>query len=149
MKRVIAVVVMILFLVGFATTLMAQEAETDADTGASVVEQEEGSMEMDQMEKTDKMGWMKKKLMHGKKYMGAAKKLMMSSMMQKKLVATKDGGVVVLAGNKLLKYDKNLELTKEVQIPMDMKCMKEMMENCPMGMKMDEPGEEEMVEAAE
>ena len=146
MKRVVAVAVMVLFLMGFATMLMAQEAETDANTGASMVEQEEGSVEMDKMEKMGKMGWMKKKMMHGKKYMGAAKKFMMDSMMQKKIVATKDGGVVVLFGNKLFKYDKNLNLKKEVEIPMDMKCMKDMMKNCPMGMKMGEPGEEEIIE---
>ena len=32
------------------------------------------------------------------------------------IVATSDGGVVVLVGNKIVKYDKNLNLVKEVTI---------------------------------
>ena len=35
---------------------------------------------------------------------------------QKQMVATSDGGVVVLAGNKLLKYDKDLNLIKEAEV---------------------------------
>ena len=42
--------------------------------------------------------------------------MMKSMMMQPSLVATTDGGVIVLVGNKLQKYDKNLELKKEVEI---------------------------------
>ncbi len=62
--------------------------------------------------------------------------MMMKAMMKKTIVATEDGGVIVLAGNKLMKYDKNLNLVKEVEIKIDMeamqKNMKEMMKNCPM-----------------
>jgi len=36
--------------------------------------------------------------------------------MQKQMVAANDGGVIVLAGNKLLKYDKDLNLVKEVEV---------------------------------
>jgi hypothetical protein len=32
------------------------------------------------------------------------------------LVATPDGGVIVMMGNELMKYDKDLNLTKEVEI---------------------------------
>jgi hypothetical protein len=46
------------------------------------------------------------------------------------LVATNDGGVVVLMGLKLYKYDKNLNLVKEAEIKVDMKNMQRMME-CP------------------
>jgi hypothetical protein len=35
------------------------------------------------------------------------------------LVATTDGGVVVMMGNKLIKYDKDLNLVKEVEIKID------------------------------
>jgi hypothetical protein len=35
------------------------------------------------------------------------------------LVATEDGNVIVLMGNKLLKYDKDLNLVKEVEIKID------------------------------
>ena len=51
---------------------------------------------------------------------------MMGKMMDKKIVATRDGGVVVLLGNKLIKYDAKLNLVKEAEIKVDMK------ECCPM-----------------
>jgi Na+/H+ antiporter NhaB len=53
--------------------------------------------------------------------------MMMKSMMEKTMVATEDGGVVVLIGNKLLKYDKNLNLQKEVEIKIDTEAIKEKM----------------------
>jgi len=60
-------------------------------------------------------------------------------MMSKQMVATSDGGVIVTIGNKLYKYDSNLNLQKEVEIPFDMKAMKKMwMEKKEMGM-MHEP----------
>jgi outer membrane lipoprotein-sorting protein len=68
--------------------------------------------------------------------MNHMKGIMMKDMMEKSLVATNDGGVIVLAGNTLTKYDKDLNLLKEVEVKMDMarmqKEMKEMMKNCPM-----------------
>jgi hypothetical protein len=48
-------------------------------------------------------------------------------MMSRSLVATTDGGVVVMAGNKLQKYDKDLMLVKEVELKIDMEAMKKMM----------------------
>lgn len=53
--------------------------------------------------------------------------MMMHSMMGKELVATQDGGVVVLVGNKLQKYDKNLQLIKEVEVKQDKGAMPPMM----------------------
>jgi len=50
-----------------------------------------------------------------KERMGGMIMQMMGSM-QKQMVATNDGGVIVLAGNKLLKYDKDLNLVKEVEL---------------------------------
>jgi hypothetical protein len=62
--------------------------------------------------------------------------MMMKGMMEKSIIATADGGVFVLVGNKLIKYDKDLNLVKEVEIKIDMEAMKknmmEMMKNCPM-----------------
>ncbi len=62
--------------------------------------------------------------------------MMMGSMMCMAVVSTEDGGVIVLAGDKLLRYDKDLSLTKEVKIEMDLegtqKKMAQMMEKCPM-----------------
>src|SRR3989338_11450246 len=39
------------------------------------------------------------------------------------MVASNDGGVIVLSGNKLYKYDKNLNLVKEAEIKTEMGCM--------------------------
>ncbi len=58
------------------------------------------------------------------------------SMFARSITATEDGGVVVLAGNMLMKFDENLNFVKEVQIKIDteaiQKDIKEMMEKCPM-----------------
>jgi len=54
---------------------------------------------------------------------------------QKQMVATNDGGVIVMAGNKLLKYDKDLNLVKEaelktrVELTFDVGSMQEMMKS--------------------
>jgi hypothetical protein len=70
--------------------------------------------------------------------------MMMKMMMGKSLVATEDGGIVVMSGNKLMKYDKDLNLKKEVELKMDMagmqKMMERMMEKCPMRKMMMEKG---------
>lgn len=77
--------------------------------------------------------------MMGGKMMGMH--MMMKMMMEKSVVATEDGGIVVVAGNKITKYDKDLNVVKEAEIKMDMdamqKNMKEMMEKCPMMKDMD------------
>ena len=62
---------------------------------------------------------------HGGDKAGMMKKMMM----HKQMVATKDGGVVVMIGNKLLKYDRKLKLTNEAEIDMQTIC-KKMMEKC-------------------
>jgi hypothetical protein len=49
--------------------------------------------------------------------------------MMSSIVATSDGGVVVMIGNKLYKYDKNLNLVKETEIKLDMKGMQRMMKH--------------------
>lgn len=65
----------------------------------------------------------------------ASKMGMMGMMMKKQMVSTPEGGVIVISGNKLLKYDKDLNLVKEVEIKMDIDSMKNMMdkikEECP------------------
>ena len=50
----------------------------------------------------------------------------MGSMMGKKVIATSDGGIVVMICNKLYKYDKDLNLKKEVEVPLDIDHMKKM-----------------------
>lgn len=70
-------------------------------------------------------------------YRGMAK-----SMMKESMIATADGGIVVMVGNKLVKYDKDLNVQKEAEIKMDMdgmqKMMTEMRAACPMYKKMSE-----------
>lgn len=96
----------------------------------------------------DKGGMMGMKGMHG----------MMMKAMEKSVVATSDGGIVVVMGNKLTKYDKDLNVVKEVELKMDMEAMKknmdDMMKMCPMmgkGMKegMSEKDDDEASEADE
>lgn len=109
MKKIIFVVMLVAF---FMTT-----------SGISYA-QEKGSM----------MGEEKKGSMKGK---GCMHGMMMKKMMTKEMVATGDGGVIVLVGNKLMKYDKDLNLIKEVEIKVDMEAMmkkcREMMKKCYMG----------------
>ena len=62
--------------------------------------------------------------MGGKEMMGMHG--MMRKMSDKNVVATSDGGVVVIMGNKMTKYDKDLNLVKEVDLKMDMEGMKNM-----------------------
>jgi hypothetical protein len=60
-----------------------------------------------------------------------------NGMMSNSMVATQDGGVVVMIGNKLYKYDQNLSLKKETQISVDYEGLKSMMmkmQNMGMGM---------------
>lgn len=62
--------------------------------------------------------------------------MMMGSMMSKTIVPTEDNGVIVLAGEKLMKFDKDLNLVKEAQVPIDTEAiqskMTQMMGKCPM-----------------
>lgn len=55
---------------------------------------------------------------------------------ERKLIATQDGGAILIMGNKLIKYDAQMNVIKEVAITIDMEAMKKSMEemkaNCPM-----------------
>jgi hypothetical protein len=61
---------------------------------------------------------------------------MAQSMLHDAMVATSDGGVVVWAGGKLMKYDGSLSLVKEVELKVDYEAMQQrmmkMMESMPM-----------------
>jgi len=62
--------------------------------------------------------------------------MMAKMMMTSSMDASADGGVFVMAGNRLSKYDKDLVLVKEVEIKTNVegmeKMMAEMKEKCPM-----------------
>ncbi|HEM62017.1 MAG TPA: hypothetical protein ENO24_06970 [Chloroflexi bacterium] len=65
---------------------------------------------------------------------------MAHAMAQTSLVATSDGGVVLWAGGKLIKYDSDLRLVREVEVQVDYKAMQQhmqqMMDNLGMGPRM-------------
>jgi hypothetical protein len=53
--------------------------------------------------------------------------MMMQGMFERTMVPTSDGGVVVMVGNQLYKYDKNLALKKEAAIKVDTAKIREAM----------------------
>jgi hypothetical protein len=63
-------------------------------------------------------------------------------MMGKSMIATTDGGVVVMIGDKLMKFDKDLNLVKETKIKMDIEGMEKPMlqpgKECPMHKSMEQ-----------
>ncbi len=71
--------------------------------------------------------------------MCAAKMKMMG---QVSLATSGDGGVIVLMGNKLMKYDKDLNLVKEVDIKMVGSDLLDEMKDCPMCQQMKEKMQE-------
>jgi len=64
---------------------------------------------------------------------------------ERKLVPTQDGGAILIMGNKLTKYDGQMNVVKEVEIKMDMEAMKksmdEMKASCPMCAKKSDEAE--------
>ena len=67
--------------------------------------------------------------------------IMMQKMFDKKVVATSDGGIVVLMGCKLMKYDSSLNLVKEVELNIDIDAMMQKMKECKEKMKKCNMGE--------
>jgi hypothetical protein len=61
------------------------------------------------------------------------------AMLQKSMVQT-EGGVIVAMGNKLIKYDADLNKVKEITLDVDIsgmqRTMQQVMENCPMHRQM-------------
>lgn len=91
MKR-ISYLILGLFLVSFAAPLAFAESQDAAELSNSMIER---------MEKKDGKDWKKGK---------------MGMPHQPTMIATSDGGVIVLSGPKLAKYDKDLNLIKEVEL---------------------------------
>lgn len=122
MSRVLNISLSILLMMAISSTVFAEESKGDM------------------MDGKDMMGG-KGMMMKQCKMMGMCP---MYKMMRKEMVAIEDGGVIVMVGNKLLKYDKDLNLKKEVEIKMDIegmqKMMKEMMGKCPMRKMMMQEG---------
>ena len=114
MKKVLFIFICITLVVSGLTFSYAQESSATKDLAQ------------------DKQWMMCKQRMKGQGCCGGS---MMNSMMSASLLETKDGGVIVMSGTKLMKYDKDLNLVKEVEVKMDIegiqKMMQKMMENCP------------------
>lgn len=62
--------------------------------------------------------------------------MFMHGMMERSMAPTQDGGVVVMVGNQLFKYDKNLDLKKSAEVKIDTAKMRaammDAMKACPM-----------------
>ncbi len=102
MKNSIAIMaaVVVLIVSGFALAQMEDKGKEMMQDKAGMMEGKGGMMGM----MGDKGGMM-------------SKGMMMNAMMNKtSMVASNDGGVIVLSGHKLSKYDANLNLVKEVEI---------------------------------
>lgn len=65
--------------------------------------------------------------MRGRDMMGADMMGMGAMMNSSSIVATQDGGVVVLMGNELFKYDKDLSLVKQTEIKFNWENWQQMM----------------------
>jgi len=62
--------------------------------------------------------------------------MMTGAMMWKTMTATPDGGVIVAVGNRLIKYDNQLNVVKDTELKIDtaqmFANMQKIMDNCPM-----------------
>lgn len=114
MRKVVCVVLAGLFLMIFSSYAQAEDVPESQEASGGMTGYHEGMMKHDKMKDPAKM--MK----------------MFRAMMAKSMIATEDGGVIVLVGSKLQKYDKDLVLQKEVEIQTDTEDMQEMMSHCPM-----------------
>ncbi len=138
MTKTISIILAGVLVTMFCSFALAEEKKKGAMSEGIM----QGSMmgRQGMMSKEDVMG-KEAMMMHKKKMMWSSP--MMHQMMQKEMVATKDGGVIVMVGNKLLKYDKDLNLKKEVKIKIDKDDMKSCMapkkKKCP-GYKMKTQG---------
>lgn len=71
--------------------------------------------------------------MQGMQGMMAGMDMCAKMMMGAQMISSDNGGVIILIGNKLLKYDKDLNLVREIEIAMDAEAMRRMFGgNCPM-----------------
>ncbi|MGA2092975.1 MAG: hypothetical protein ABSH16_06160 [Sedimentisphaerales bacterium] len=137
MKNTVTALMVILLAVGVVYFVFA------AEQSIAMAGKQDESKEM--MHK----GKMHEGMMH-KEMMGMCPmhSMMCERMMKKEIIASEDGGVIIMCCNKLYKYDKDLNLVKEVELKagQDMKEMmgkmqKECMEKCQM-MKMEKPAAE-------
>ncbi len=115
MKKNALMIIAGVFLMAFATIGFAQTDQGQSGT-------REGGMMQGQ-------GMMGQGMMGGDQGQGGMMGMMGGGcMMGKQIIATSDGGVVVFVGDTLYKYDKELNLKKEVEIPVDYEKMQKKMQ---------------------
>lgn len=105
MKKALAIVVACAFVFGFVYLTHAQETKGDM---------QQKHMRRPMVGGDEEGPW--GKMAHEKM------RKMLPMMGPKAMVASNDGGVIVLIGDKLQKYDKDLNLVKEVTITGDKEC---------------------------
>jgi hypothetical protein len=132
MKKSTLLVAVVLFSVIFMSFALAQDRKAPAK------DKDETKTGMMNKQEMGKPGMMNKKEMGETGMMGSNDMCgtMMGSMMGHCMVASGDGGVIVMMGDKLMKYDRDLNLVKEVEVAIDMEHMSarmaQMMAMCPM-----------------
>jgi hypothetical protein len=129
MKRTIVWVVAILACAGGAMFVVSAQGEQGMmdgnrpmmQKGMGMMGEHKGTMEPNSMMMEKCMTMMHEK---GMEHMA------MHPMMHSQMVATSHGGVIIMIGPKLLKYDKDLNLVKETEIKIDWQAWrKSMMEH--------------------
>ena len=123
--------VFVFSLLAAAHLLWAQDPITNKEPGPP----------MEDMGPGGKMGMGEDKMMMRQAMMCPICSAAIKGMMNPQIVATSDGSVIVAAGPRLMKYDKDLNLVKEVEIKIDMQAMMEKMKSCPMCQMMKEKGQ--------
>lgn len=119
MKRIKLLAIITGCILIFTTICVAQSEETQTGQMGHMMGQK--MKKGDQMQRRCPMG-----MGNMGKSMGEGN-MPMCGMMGKTMVPSDDGGVIVMIGNKLYKYDKDLNLKKETEISVDYKNMKKMM----------------------
>jgi len=113
MKNTLFIVaITMIAVIGFGRMIQAEEHIMDRDNGHMMRHGAKYNGQKGMM--------MDKPMMGGGMMMGRM-------MMQPKIIATSDGGVVAVVGNKLIKYDSELNVTAEAEIELDEKEMRKMM----------------------
>lgn len=137
MKRMVILVLVFVLVSTIAVMVSAREKDSVMDPQTrrdkNMMDKDRGMM----MGHDDgKMGMMKP----GGKPMCPMCGMACESMMKRDIVPTEDGGVIVVCGDQIIKYDANLNLVKQTEIKIDMEQMQQkmmkMMQSCPMCKKM-------------
>jgi len=135
MKKIVSVVLCAVLFAAVPVLVSADE------TAKKTVAASQQTMGKETISKQETMGQCSKCEEVKKECCDKCKCPMCRMMMHKCVVATSDGGIVVMIGNKLTKYDKNLNLVKEAEIKIDMEAMKKMCKECSMSEEEEEgPG---------